>query len=89
MAVGNSPINQRLIFHSARDSQYACTKFRNILKSYEFVEQSMSRKGNCWENTVAESFFKSLKPEWVYKNEYLRRTDAELNLLIFTTCMDH
>lgn len=57
MAVGNRPINQKLIFHSDRGSQYACTKFRNILKSYKDVEQSMSRKGNCWDNAVAESFF--------------------------------
>tara|TARA_R110001599_G_scaffold56053_1_gene155149 strand:- start:417 stop:1283 length:867 start_codon:yes stop_codon:yes gene_type:complete len=80
MAVGNRPIKQKLIFHSDRGSQYACTKFRNILKSYETIEQSMSRKGNCWDNAVAESFFKSLKTEWVYKNEYLRKTDAEMSI---------
>lgn len=80
MAVGNRPIKNTLIFHSDRGSQYACTKFRNILKSYEFVQQSMSRKGNCWDNAVAESFFKSLKTEWVYKNEYLRKTDAEISI---------
>jgi len=40
----------------------------------------MSRKGNCWDNAVAESFFKSLKTEWVYKNEYLRKTDAEISI---------
>jgi transposase InsO family protein len=80
MAVGNRPIKKKLIFHSDRGSQYACTKFRNILKSYEVIEQSMSRKGNCWDNAVAESFFKSLKTEWVYKNEYLRKTDAEMSI---------
>jgi len=80
MAVGNRRINQTLIFHYDRGSQYACTKFRNILKSYEGVQQSMSKKGNCWDNEVAESFFKSLKAEWVYKNEYLRKTDAEMSI---------
>lgn len=80
MAVGNRPIKEKLIFHSDRGSQYACTKFRNILKSYELIEQSMSRKGNCWDNAVAESFFKSLKTEWVYKNEYLRKNDAEISI---------
>jgi putative transposase len=80
MAVGNRPIKQHLIFHSDRGSQYACYKFRNILKSYPEVEQSMSRKGNCWDNAVAESFFKSLKTEWIYKNEYLRKTDAEISI---------
>ena len=80
MAVGNRPIKQGLIFHSDRGSQYACIKFRNILKSYELVEQSMSRKGNCWDNAVAESFFKSLKTEWVYKKTYLLKTDAEISI---------
>ena len=61
-AIDNRPINQKLIFHSDRGSQYACNTFLNILKSYkELVEQSMSRKGNCWDNAVAESYFKSLK----------------------------
>lgn len=44
------------------------------------IEQSMSRKGNCRDNAVAESFFKSLKTEWVYKNEYLRKIDAEISI---------
>jgi transposase InsO family protein len=43
----------------------------------------MSRKGNCWDNAVTESFFKSLKTEWVYKNEYLRKTDAEMSIFIW------
>ena len=47
MTVGNKPIKNTLIFHSDRGSQYACTKFRNILKSCDFVQQSMSRKGKC------------------------------------------
>ncbi len=86
MAVGNRPINQKLIFHSDRGSQYACTKFRNILKSYEQVLQSMSKKEEKalllkdWDNAVAESFFKSLKVEWIYKNEYLRKSDAETSI---------
>ena len=40
----------------------------------------MSRKGNCWDNAVAESFFKSLKTEWVYKKPYLLKTDAEISI---------
>jgi len=80
MAVGNRPIQQNLIFHSDRGSQYACTKFRNILKGDKVVEQSMSRKGNCWDNAVAESFFKSLKTEWVYKKQYQQYSDAEISI---------
>ena len=66
MAVNNRPINQELIFHSDRGIQYACTKVTNILNANELVQRSMSRKGNCWDNAVAESFFKTIKVEVVY-----------------------
>ena len=80
-AVKNRPIKQKLIFHSDRGVQYACKQFKNILRSYnDFVDQSMSRKGNCWDNAVAESFFKSLKAEWVYKNHYSGYCDAEISI---------
>jgi transposase InsO family protein len=62
MALDNRPIQKGLIFHSDRGVQYACEAFRNALKSKGAV-QSMSRKGDCWDNAVAESFFKSLKAE--------------------------
>jgi len=68
MAIRKTTLTKPLIFHSDRGVQYASYKFTNILKSYNgLVKQSMSRKGNCWDNAVAESFFKSLKVEWVYK----------------------
>lgn len=54
-----------VIFHSDRGSQYCSDMFRAFVKHAGFV-QSMSRKGNCWDNAVAESFFKSLKTEAVY-----------------------
>jgi transposase InsO family protein len=41
--------------------QYACDEFRSELKNTKNITQSMSRKGNCWDNAVAESFFKTLK----------------------------
>jgi transposase InsO family protein len=67
MAIKNTTLTQPLIFHSDRSIQYANQRFTNLLKSYNgLVKQSMSRKGNCWDNAVAESFFKSLKVEWVY-----------------------
>jgi len=78
MAVGNQSITRPLIFHSDRGVQYACNGFTNIIKSYNgMIKQSMSRKGNCWDKAV-ESFFKSLKVEWVYKHKYHLRTQAEL-----------
>ncbi len=81
MAVRSNTITKELIFHSDRGSQYASYSFTNILKSYGgTVKQSMSRKGNCWDNAVAESFFKSLKVEWVYKHNYHLRSEAELSI---------
>jgi putative transposase len=81
MAIKSNVIAEQLIFYSDRGSQYACYKFTNILKSYNgLVKQSMSRKGNCWDNAVAESFFKSLKVEWVYKHNYSLKSEAELSV---------
>mgnify|MGYP003683017307 CR=1 FL=1 len=40
----------------------------------------MSRKGNCWDNAVAESFFKSLKVEWIYRHTYNSKSQAELSV---------
>ena len=81
MAVKDNEITKELIFHSDRGTQYASYKFTNILKSYNgLVKQSMSRKGNCWDNAVAESFFKSLKVEWVYKHNYGLKSEAKLSI---------
>ncbi|MFW5879398.1 MAG: IS3 family transposase, partial [bacterium] len=69
MARNNRKIVKGFIFHSDRGSQYACNKMRNIFSFHlkpaagELKRQSMSRKGNCWDNAVAESFFKSAKYE--------------------------
>lgn len=57
------PPGQGLLFHSDRGVQYACSEFRKRLRAYPTLTQSMSRKGNCWDNAPAESFFKTLKAE--------------------------
>ena len=81
MAIKNTTLTQPLIFHSDQGIQYASQKFTNLLKSYnDLVKQSMSRKGNCWDNAVAESFFKSLKVEWVYWHKYKLRSQAKLSI---------
>ena len=59
-----------LIFHSDRGIQYACNEFRRRLSLYKII-QSMSRVKNCWDNAVAESFFKALKVERVYHRKYM------------------
>lgn len=61
MALGHRRPEQGLIYHSDRGVQYACHDFRDLLEAHGMVA-SMSRKGNCWDNAVAESFFATL--EW-------------------------
>jgi putative transposase len=58
-----------LIMHTDRGSQYASDAYRRLIGDYKMV-QSMSRKGNCWDNGAMESFFKSLKVERVYQTRY-------------------
>jgi transposase InsO family protein len=79
MAIRNRPIQNELIFHSDRGVQYACKAFRNLIDN-KLITQSMSRKGNCWDNAVAESFFKTLKVERVYRKTYATRNEAEMDL---------
>lgn len=80
MALRNRPPSKKLIFHSDRGVQYACHDFADLLDSYKCVERSMSRKGDCWDNAVAESFFKTIKVELVYRNDYHGRQEAALSI---------
>ena len=64
-----------VVFHSDRGVQYACNDFRKELDHHGFV-QSMSRKGNCWDNAVAESFFGVMKTELVYHERYEGHQDT-------------
>jgi transposase InsO family protein len=64
MAFANRKAREGLIFHSDRGVQYCAKSFRDRLRERcPSVRQSMSRKGNCWDNACAESFFKTLKRE--------------------------
>lgn len=58
-----------LIFHSDRGVQYACKDFRERLAKFHMI-QSMSGKGNCYDNAVSESFFSTLKKELIYHQNY-------------------
>jgi len=80
MAINKHEITEELSFHSDRSSQYASNVFTNIIKKYVgLVKQRISRKVNFWDNAVAESFFKSLKVEWIYKHEYDLKQQTELS----------
>ncbi len=67
------------IVHSDRGSQYASEVFRAELKKYG-CKQSMSRKGNCWDNAVAESFFGTLKTELVHHEKFKTREEARQSI---------
>jgi transposase InsO family protein len=63
------------MFHSDRGVQYASEAFQSHLSS-NGIKCSMSRKGNCWDNAVVESFFNSLKQEWLHHRNFQSRNDA-------------
>lgn len=76
MAVTTRKPQPGLIFHSDRGIQYAGRKFRRYAALYGVV-QSMSRRGNCWDNSCAESFFRSIKTEFINKRRFLSMWDAK------------
>jgi len=64
-----------LIWHTDRGSQYASESHRALLTQHG-IRQNMSRKGNCWDNAVSESFFHTLKTELIYQEHYQSRDEA-------------
>lgn len=66
-----------LLVHSDRGIQYASKDFREILEQNGCI-QSMSRKGNCWDNAVAESFFHTLKTQFIRHHKFSTQDEAEL-----------
>jgi transposase InsO family protein len=75
MAVDHRKPAGALIHHSDQGSQYASESFRGALKESRIVP-SMSRKGNCYDNAVVESFFKSLKAELCKENRFKTRDEG-------------
>ena len=80
MAIWKRKPKKGLIWHSDRGSQYASDSHRNILKDHGII-QSMSGKGDCWDNAVAESFFHTLKTELT--NHYQFNNQQEAKNVIF------
>ena len=75
MAIMKRRPEQGVIFHSDRGSQYTSNKVRNLLNRYKF-SQSMSGKGNCYDNAITETFFSSLKKELVYLTKFETKEQA-------------
>lgn len=70
-----------LLFHSDRGIQYCAVEFRQFLRQGNtIITQSMSRKGNCWDNAVAESFFKTLKIEFIKDKTFKNLEEAKFEI---------
>ena len=82
MAYGRRQPGVGLIHHSDRGSQYASEAYRALLNDYGMT-MSMSRKGNCWDNAVMESFFGTLKRELVHHRRYRTRAEARKDIFEF------
>lgn len=79
MGITNRRPSSGLLFHSDRGSQYASDSFKKVLSNYDIIS-SMSRKGNCWDNAVAESFFRIIKTELIYHYNYQTREEASQDI---------
>lgn len=79
-AINNRPIQDGFVLHSDRGVQYTSEKVTNFFKYNRKASQSMSRKGNCWDNAVAESFFKTIKCELIYQYKFESFEQAYLKI---------
>ena len=76
MAVWKRKPDKGLLWHTDRGSQYTSESHRALLNQHG-IHQSMSRKGNCWDNAVSESFFHTLKTELIHHDTYQTRSEAK------------
>lgn len=79
MALWRRGFPHNVLFHCDRGSQYCSYDYQKMLKLYGLI-CSMSRKGNCWDNAIAESFFHSIKTELVYTERYATREIAKQSI---------
>jgi putative transposase len=73
-----------VLFHSDQGSHYTSIQFRQYLWRYR-INQSMSRRGNCWDNSPMERFFRSLKTEWVPEMGYRSFAEAQRSIFDYIT----
>ena len=71
-----------VLHHSDRGSQYASAEYRALLTAHG-AEASMSRRGNCWDNAVTESFFATFKVELVHETDWATRDEARRAIFEF------
>jgi transposase InsO family protein len=78
-AIEGRTVTSGLVFHSDRGSQFAALRVRRMLEE-NGITQSMSSKGNCYDNAAVESFFSTLKRELVYGEVYRTREEAKRSI---------
>jgi len=78
-AVARRDLQPGLLHHSDRDCLYSCNAYQWALTDNDMV-CSMSRKGNCYDNACVESFFSSLKNEYVHFEKFRTRDEAQLRI---------
>lgn len=76
MAINLRRPSKGCIHHTDRGSQYCAHDYRKVLRRHGF-QVSMSGKGNCWDNAVTETFFKTLKAEFIWRQTWHTRRQAE------------
>ncbi|WP_153043437.1 integrase core domain-containing protein, partial [Xenorhabdus innexi] len=75
---------QGILFHSDQGSHYTSKAFRRLLQRYA-IKQNLSRRGNCWDNSPMERFFRSLKSEWVPSAGYANFREARHSIIQYIT----
>ncbi len=85
MAVGRRDVEPGLVFHSDRGSQYASKALRRRIKRMK-MKQSMSKKGDCYDNAVVESFNDKLKQELIHRDVWPTKAKAELAIAEYIEC---
>lgn len=78
-ALKNRGYPSGVIVHTDRGSQYASNAYKALLKQYKLIG-SMSRKGNCWDNAVAENFFGIIKKEYINQSNFKTRNQGQLGI---------
>lgn len=79
MALFNRKFPKGVIVHTDRGSQYCSKSYRSIMANNKLIG-SMSRRGNCWDNAISESFFHTLKVELIHQNQYVTRDQAQRSI---------
>lgn len=88
MAYESRGCTSGVMFHSDQGCHYTSKAFRRRLWCYR-IEQSMSRRGNCWDNSPMERFFKSFKSEWMPKYGYASYQEAEKDIAAYMRYYNH